>query len=390
MMVLLKSLLRWGARLLLPFIGWWVPVQRLRGVARASGREVILLAAGQPRWTDFIIQQLFAAEPRVENCIHVPVWSLQKHLDRAQSAADLTLVGIDRLSAQLFLAQDYLAVPPMVSAWLTVPEEVRTYTRAHSRTDSEFRRVKRQGYTSELSKSAADYELFYDSYYKPYIRDRHKAKAQVAPRWLLRWVFRRGGIQWVTQNGEHVAGDLVIKQSRDYIPVVTGLREGRQELLREGALAALYVHSLEEARHLGCTRILLGGSKPSLHDGVLRYKAKWLDGLTVHDGHLSANHVQLLRWPRLVSPVAEFLSQTALIHHDQDGFSGLWAFPSDLPLTAENLQQQYHALKLKGLHRFRILLPGDVPPGFTCPPEVRLIKLAAAEQVGAGEIKDLG
>ena len=390
MIVWLHILLRWWVRLRLPFTAWRVHVQVLRGTARTSGQEVRLLAAGLPRWSAQVGEYFFAGAPVVEKSTHVPVWSLQRHLDQWQAAADLTLVGIDRISARLFLARNYLAMPPLVSYWAAVPESLPAYLRQRSSVASDFRRVKKRDYASHLSTAAGDLDLFYEHYFKPYILGRHAKNARLTPRWMLRLVFRSGAIQWLTLNGERVAADLVTKQGRDYHLVVTGIRDGRQDLLRQGALAALYVHSLDHARQFGCTRILLGSSRAFLHDGLTRYKGKWMDGLTQDDGHITANHVLLLRWNRLAGPVADFLSQSGLIHHDQSGYSALWAFPSHLPLTAENLQREYHVLQLKGLHRFRILLPAPAPPGFTCPPELRLIELAAAEKVGAGGINGLG
>ena len=80
--------------------------------------------------------------------------------------------------------------------------------------------------------------------------------------------------------------------------------------------------------------------------------------------------------------MAEFLSRTSVIHHDHAGYSALWAFPVELPLTVENLQQEYRLLKARGLHRFRILLPGGVPAGFVCPDEVCLIPMVAVQHGG--------
>lgn len=386
MIVFLKNMQRLAARLLLPFTNWRVPVRLLRGTARGSGQEVRLLAAGHPRWTAWVSECWFAAEPVVESSAQVPVWALQRHLNQQQqaqqSAADLVLVGIDRLSARLFLEPGCLALPPMISTWMDVPRDAQVLGQHSWKGASDFRRVKKHGYESSLSTTAADFDLFYDHFYKPYLEGRHATPAAMAPRWVLRLVFRCGWIQWVTQNGERVAGDLVIRQGGDFIPVITGLRDGRQDLLRQGALVAVYVHSIFHALKSGCTRILMGGSKPSLRDGVLRYKSKWLDGLCAHDGHLTANHVLLLRWQRLAGPVAEFLSHTAPIHHEQGGYSALWVFPPELPLTAANLQKEYQALRMKGLHRFRILLPGPPPPDFVCPPELRLIELATVDQAG--------
>ena len=390
MIVFLESLLRWWLRVTLPFTHWRVPVRVLRGASLASGREVRLLSAGQPRWSAYVSQHLFAGEPVVEKSVLVPVWSLQKQLDQWQSAADLTLVGINRISARLFLGRRYLAVPSLVSSWISVPEDLSAYRVENSNRASDFRRVRKKEFVSHLSTTAGDLDLFYDHYFQPYIQGRHTRNARMTPRWMLRLVFRFGAIQWLTLNGERVAADLVMKQGRDYHLVVTGLRDGRLDLLRQGAMAALYVHALDHARQLGCTRIILGGSRPSLHDGVLRYKGKWLDAISWDASHVNANHILLLRWNRLPGAVAEFLSGTGLIHHDQSGYSALWAYPGHLPLTAENLQQQYQALKLKGLRRFRILLPGKAPPGFICPPEVRLIELEDAEKAGPAGINSLG
>lgn len=386
MMAFLHTLLRWWVGLRLPFTSWRVSVQELCGTSRVSGQEVRMLAAGMPRWAAQVGPYFFAGEPVVEKTTLVPVWFLRRHLNQRQASADLTLAGIDRISARLFLGKDYLAMPPLISSWQSVPANPSDSAQKRSSVASDLRRAKKQGYTSQLSKAAGDFDLFYEHFYKPYILGRHTTNARLTPRWMLRLVYAFGSIQWLTLKGERVAADLVMKQGRGYNLVVTGVRDGRQDLLRQGAMAALYINSVGHARQLGCTRILLGSSRAFLQDGLTRYKGKWMDGFTQDDGHITANHVLLLRWNRLKGPVAEFLSSAGPIHHEQSGYSALWAFPSHLPLSAETLQKQYEALKLKDLYRFRILLPDKVPPGFVCPPEVRLIELAAAEEAGAGGI----
>jgi hypothetical protein len=332
------------------------------------------------------VQRFFAAAPVEESRTRVPVWSLRKHLHQHQPQADLTLCGLDVISAWLFAPRHCLALPPLVSAWMAAPSDAQPGTLQHGRTESDFRRVRRQGFGREFSTSAADFDFFYTRCYRPYIHQRHGRAAELAPRWMLRLVHRCGGILWITRQGERLAGDIILRRGAYFTPVVTGLLDGREDLLRQGALTALYVHGLEQARELGCTRILLGGSRPSLHDGVLRYKAKWLDGLMPHAGPFSSNHTLLVHWPRLSASVAGLLGHTSLIHREQGCHSALWAFPPGVPLTAETLQQHLHALKLRGLHRFRILLPGDAPEGFACPHGVRLVPMASVAQCSPAQL----
>ena len=104
------------------------------------------------------------------------------------------------------------------------------------------------------------------------------------------------------------------------------MRDGRQVLLRQGALVALYVHSLTPARQLGCTRILLGSSRAFLHDGLTRYKGKWMHGFNQDDGHITANHV-LDKMP----------GQTARIGFRISNADGSWSY-SPQPLQIRDAQ----------------------------------------------------
>ena len=377
----LQNWLCWCMRFVLPFLGWRVPVVLLRGPARGSGREVVLLSAGAK--PDFILAHFFAQEPVAERRTRVPVWRLQRLLDEWRSEADLVAVQIDRVSARLFLRGGHVSVPLWVDSWMQVPQDWQSFIRKDKKAQSDVRRVRIKNFESHFSRDEADFDLFYERFYQPYIQARHQDRAEIVPRWRLRVLFKQGmQIQWLCLGGEKLAGCIVQVEGRRFHSLVNGLRDGRQELKKEGALSSLYVCAIMEAHRLGCTELHMGGSLPSLHDGVFRYKSKWTTGLSHHEGLVSGNLVTQLSWQRLAGPVAEFLSHTSVIHHDHSGYSALWAFPVELPLTVENLQQQYGLLKARGLHRFRILLPGGVPVGYVCPDEVCLIPMSAVEHGG--------
>ncbi|MDB6007697.1 MAG: hypothetical protein JWR15_4684 [Prosthecobacter sp.] len=339
-----------------------------------------MLSAG-PK-PEYLITRFFAQEPVVERRTRVPVWRLQRLLDEWRSAADLVIVRIDRVSAGLFLSPHYLALPQWISSWMKVPEDLQIYGRTNASARADIRRIRIKKFECHFSRETKDFDLFYEKFYQPYISARHGGLAVITPRWMLRHTFRQGGILWVNRAGERVAGMLVTVKGRQFASHVNGVLDARVDLMQDGALSALYVHAVLEARRRGCTEINMGGSLPSLHDGVLRYKSKWAEALHLSGGFVGANCVTLLGWNRMAGPVAEFLGRTSLIRHDEDGFAALWAFPHDQPLTAETLQQHYNQLKTRGLRRFDILLPGEVPAGFVCPREVRLIPWGAVNLNG--------
>ncbi|MCB1276181.1 hypothetical protein [Prosthecobacter sp.] len=374
-----RSLLRAAVRTALPFLDWRVPVSLLRGRDRVSGGEVVLLSAGRARRTGFITGRFFADRPETLRTVSVPVWRLQVLLDSWQQEADLTVAAIDRISSRLFLSKGWLTVPMWVGSSMGVPDDLWSFARSHGDAMNDIRRVRTKGLEAELSRSDEDFDLFYDRFYVPHLERRLGEAANLNPRWILRLVLKQGMILWMKQRGDRISGDLITVSGKQMTAVVNGVLDGRDELLREGALSGLYVHRILQAQKLHCSEIRMGGSRPSLHDGVFRYKSKWADALYLHQGLVSMNYVQLLRWNRLVGPVADFLSHTSLIHHDHDGFSALWVFPKHLPLTVENLQREHHRLNAAGLRRFRILVESEPPADHGLPEEVRLIPLNALE-----------
>ena len=371
----LQSFLHWIMQFVLPLFGWRVPVRLLRGTAPGSGRPVALLNAGGT--SDFILSHFFASPPQVVRSTRVPIWRLQRLVDAWRTEADLTLVKVDRLSARLFLDGHGIVVPEWIGSWIQLPADWREFVRTHASASTDLRRVRIKKYTREISRSVQDFDEFYHRCYRPFTLARHGAGAGITPRWRLRLLFRQGVLLWVCRNGVRVAGSLSIVKGRRFFMLCSGLMDGRMELLKEGALSSDYVLSFQAAAELGCTEVHMGGSMPSLHDGIFRYKSKWATGLSVHDGFVSGNMVMEIGWSRLEGAVAEFLSRTSLICHDGDGFSALWAFPADQPLTAATLKEHYARLHSRSLRRFCILLPGEPPPDFACPPEVRLAPMAS-------------
>ncbi|MCB1278752.1 hypothetical protein [Prosthecobacter sp.] len=365
--------------LLLPVTNWRVPVSLKHGLSRSSGHPVTLLAAGMPRVCDYIALRLFKSKPRTEPVGMIPVWKLTQTLNRLQASADLTVVGVDRLTARRFFDQSWLQSPAWIASWMPVPEDLQAFAHSHSRVEGDMRYLRRNHFGRRFSVSKADFDTFYDHFYKPYIARRHGSLAYLRPRWSLRRQFKRGGILWIHREEEVQAADIVYVNHRTLHRVALGIADGRMELLQQRALAALYVHSIGHARDMHCTEIFLGGSRPFLYDGVFQYKRKW--GAVVCE-HPEVNYRMLLRWNRLEGPVAEFLSHSPVIHYDGKDLSGLWSCPPELCRSAELLEREIRQTVSPGLRRLRVLLPDEPPPGYVCPPDVELVSLQ--EHAGSG------
>jgi hypothetical protein len=300
-------------------------------------------------------------------------------LRRLRPSADLTLAHIDRLSARLYFDDDYLTVPDWVGAWLPMPVDLGRLARTRNTVADDIRNTRCHWHTSEVAHAAVDFEMFYDRMYLPYAHNRHGMQAHVHGKYALRRAFRRGGIIRLIRDGSPLAGGLFERNGSTLVLLALGVVNGDVALLKQGAVAALYVHFFDYAREQGCTAIDLRGSRPSLLDGVLRYKRKW--GATLYD-KCDVLHTTLVHWNRLDDVVAEFLEHTPLIFRDGDGLSAVAVVDRRAPWTAADLRRARDKLWVPGLRSLSLIANVERPGSLPIPPGTQLLARKTLSDAG--------
>lgn len=315
---------------LAPLSDAFVATTMLRGTAAGGGGPLSMLVAGPLSRVQWLVDRAFEGAPRREALGHVPGWRLQRTLRRMRGSADLVVARVARLSAsRLGFDDDWLPVPDWIGMRLCAPFDLDAIARRNHSVHDDIRRTRRD-WTAEASHRADDFSAFYRDMYVPYIHRRHSADAFVRPARRLRRAFRRGGLLWARRRGERVAGLLFELRRGTFGAVALGVSGGDEAWLRAGAVAALYVHMIEIARASGCRVIDWHGSRPSLADGVTRFKRKW--GAVVYD-RPQVLHTTLLQWNRMGPAVLAFLEHTPLVFHDVDGLSVLGVASGDAALA---------------------------------------------------------
>jgi hypothetical protein len=298
------ALREYMTRTALKFFGWshlrTTPIVLLRGPTRGSGQSGSLLLAGHEPWVNYIPHRLFQGEPAREQLGAYNLSALPAVLDRFGADADLIVARIDRQSVQSMFGDDYFRVPEWVGTRIPVPENLEQLVRSGGSIKWDMVLVRRHQYQPVLTQGSRDYDYFYRDIYLPFMQNRHGDMMVLRSMADLRRRAARGGILWVRRNEKRVAA-LLYERKSDMLDIVAlGTLEGDLKLVKEGAIAALYYFILKTAREIGCTTVDFRGSRPSLADGLLRYKSKW--GGTLYD-KTDSYHDLLLRWPQ-GNPVA--------------------------------------------------------------------------------------
>ncbi|MCL5742794.1 MAG: hypothetical protein M1541_02530, partial [Acidobacteria bacterium] len=152
--------------------------------------------------------------------------------------------------------------------------------------------------------------------------------------------------------------------------IENGVLNGETSLVKSGVISSIYFHIFDHACRQGCTALDKGGCRPSLHDGVLRFKRKW--GVTLTEKH--RRHPDfLVRWNRWTPAVADFLAGTSLIYRRDDELSAVAALLSGGPGTQTGADRLHHLLWTDGLQRLMLVSPSGWQPDITPPPKTSLI-----------------
>jgi hypothetical protein len=176
----------------------------------------------------------------------------------------------------------------------------------------------------------------------------------VHARHYARQWFRHGGVLFAEQDGVRLAGMLYMRFGRQYHICVMGTMDGRYEPVRLGAMAALWIFGIRHARDMGCTRVVFGGSRAVLQDGVLRFKAKW--GVEFY-GDRSSVYDSLIHWNRFDGVVADFFSHTSPVFRGKTGLAGLWAVTG----AGKSGVGAHKSLWINGLQKLYVVDPEGRP-----------------------------
>jgi hypothetical protein len=248
-----------------------LPVVCYEGRLRGSGGHGSIVAAGLAPTTDFVAGALLEVERREPQLtLNSPLSLSGAEFRRETAGADVVAVELPWLW-RFALPAGGLRIPSWISqelrapagGVLAVPNAVRKEAQRHAR---------REAYEVDICRGGAEIDAFYRNYYQPYVTQRFGTGALVVDLARFRAVSQGMSLARLHAGGEWVAGMLFRISGRT---LHLGWFGSRAFPARPGASEALDVRVIEHAAAAGASRAVLGHSRPSLADGVVRYKSRF-------------------------------------------------------------------------------------------------------------------
>lgn len=245
----------------------------LEGRERHSGEELTILYAGHLLNKNYIAHLAYGDDHRETRLGKAWTWSVAR-IAKAHPAAALIFTETEEAYFNRFAGPDDFYIP----CWIDGEIEFARYNELvkHSETlKSDIRKIRKQGYTYEISRDKDKFDLFYYEMYRPYILKAHGNRAALMSYEAMMSKASITELLLIRQGDEYVAGENLLYENGSVRAWSLGVRDGDYRHVKEGAIGALYYYKIEYLSGRGFARFDAGASRAFLKDGVLQYKRKW-------------------------------------------------------------------------------------------------------------------
>jgi hypothetical protein len=315
---------------------------------QSQGGPLTVTFGGSGDAKPFFKSLLFVEKPTEKEIERVPIWRLSK---LTELPGDLVFIEADKHLVRRLSRQRALIMPPRVQFILDVggdwrDVELRIYrsVRRH-----EFRLIRKYGYEYETSHSDQDFEKFYSEMYLPTMRGRHKELASPESMEEARLYFQHGLLLLVKRDGAWVSGGVCQPQQGMVNFKFLGVKDADEQLIHQGAQAAVYYAVVHWAHQEGFEGVNFEGCR-SYVTGLFQYKRKWGTSVSIPAHQYKQIWIKI---QRLTPAVCQFLEDNPCIVMDKGEKLYCLVLTEDLnnvtPETEAKWQKEFMTPGLSGI-----------------------------------------
>ena len=247
-------------------------IELLHGRLHTDGSQTCAVYAGNGTNAEYLLDALFAAIDSRRVLAHCAAFNLDRSLKHIPAEAEI--IVCERPPLWAFLGRRVGEV--RLAAWLrqelTLADRTERWAIGRHLEREVERLIRRHSYRLEFSQDQSDKEQFFADFYGPYIRARHGRRAVTADRKTFLEATSGATLAKLIAGDAWTAG-MLLQESGSTLRF--GWFGSKTLPAASGASEVLDVLIIRSAMQRGIRRISFGSSRPSLSDGVVRYKRKF-------------------------------------------------------------------------------------------------------------------
>jgi hypothetical protein len=245
-----------------------------KGAARGTESTISLLWSGSAEEFAYFRTRIFSdKDVPIRRIGRRPISMLRNML--AKSDPSLGAVVLNRHVADKISRPEDLIIPLWVDCRVDLLEE-RDFAKSKS-LSVDLRNIRKNELVWRISKARKDLEYFYEHFYLPTVKASHGRAALLANRDERLQLLKTGEMDLllVERDNEVIAGVTIDYRQQEPVLRDSGVLDGSHELKKTGAIAALYLFSMDYLASRGHQGVGFGMSRSFLDDGVLTFKRKF-------------------------------------------------------------------------------------------------------------------
>lgn len=249
----------------------------INGTEKHSGKKLRILFISTKAPSQYILNIIFKQKPKIEKTMIFKFLSVKKKINQIKSEIDAVLIKCDRFYSGFFEKQGFTIIPEWVRMTLDISEPFDSFITNLPRSAKEdIRKIKKLGYTYEISDDIDKLSFFYNKMYVPYVSWRFPETDISTNFYIMKNLFQQGNkLLFVKHKNEYIFGGLFLKNKDKVTATYAGIKEGKFNHVKRGVIAASYYYLIQHSKESGATLIDLGSCRPFVNDGLFNYKRKW-------------------------------------------------------------------------------------------------------------------
>ncbi|NIP31101.1 MAG: hypothetical protein GTN59_11220 [Candidatus Dadabacteria bacterium] len=249
----------------------------ISGKEKHSKKNLKLLFISTKYPSYHIMDLIYFQKPKIEEKFRINFLNKKKIINQIQSDIDAIFIKCDRFYSGFLEKKGFTIIPEWVRMILDISEPLENFYDNLSRSAKEdIKKIKKLGYTYEVSQDIKKLDFFYNKMYVPYVSWRFPETDIFSNFYTMKILFEQGSkILFIKYKNEYIFGGLFIKKNKKVTATYAGIVEGKFEYVKRGVIAASYYYLIKHSKENGAKLIDLGSCRSFVNDGLFNYKRKW-------------------------------------------------------------------------------------------------------------------
>jgi hypothetical protein len=201
---------------------------------------------------------------------NIALWNIPEFLKKNKDKFDIVIIETTKKALPGKYPGSFL-----LPRWMEMELDIESFIKKASSKDIK-RSIKRNSLEYEIRTGINAFDLFYHTMYKPYIEKRHGLSADLPnyKHFHNKWFNTKWALFFIIRENEPVAGAFIGYKQGRYRLNFLGIKDGSEEIMKMGAVRALYYFFMLFYYEKGIKSLLAGVSMPVVLDGVTQSKMR--------------------------------------------------------------------------------------------------------------------